>query len=1133
MNFLTACRRPLLAGVATLSLTSAPAQELTGPASVREKLEPLLKGKVLQLVSQGESAAAEFRIGVQFKGMVSDAVRAGGQEFLSLRYADSGAAIALSGPGWLAAPSAERPGWLEILSGCESGFMLDAANGFVNFSLLGIAADSSYDGRMGVTMRSFMEPILAGKGGTNLKASAAAGIWRLQIVEADGSTSALEIDPAARWPFRAFAAVRPGESESIFTFAPGPEAVQAWKEITLEKVYALGLPVRVIHTAPVQWLKAKKEVLEPNDMELEKLKRPLTQPFTRLMAAVGKGEADTWPAEMKVAAARLGTLLPPALTTTLKAPPLLERADGAAVGAPRHPLPGDAPVTVPVVLKDGLSPFIEVDINGKKHRFLVDTGATASVISSGAAVNATGWKESFTHSLEDGAGNQATPRQRTIESLQIGSCKIGPIDMVEGDTGPRIHPSCSGVIGCDILAQHPFTLDWQARTLTFHPRASFRPPGGGKEAKLTLLNECPAVEGNLPGWGRLSVLLDTGYSGQLMLECEPEDRSVLEGLRHWRMLTTAALGTTVSRAYAWPAGRPLELPFATIPDLSCIQVREKPETKREAVAGTGWMRHFRLTFDLAGRRLWAEPAPHRFTMPADPNQPDEFGHSPLCTAIASGEAANVEKLLTAGAVVAVDQTGRHPAGDALEDGDTALALRLLKLDTTGTWKKSGMLFKAVQAGNAEVVDWLLKEGIDRSLNDGILCTAVQHGEEAIARRLLAAGYTFEHAGCHAGRTAIRAGRPEFLSWMLKEEPALSNRFLRIKDSSGPQKISLLMIAAELGDVECVKVLLAAGADPLQPDPDNPQTTALAGAAIAGHAEIIPLLTAAVPRQKLVALKGISSPLLQAWKHPACMRALLKAGVPPNSGAGHLNPLVRLALVRVLAPDEMQQSVSLRDLSESAMALIEAGADIRLTVTMEHGVTANLVDLFASSGLVEPLRLLLEKGLPPDGHVSSAASAAESGEVETLRLLLAAGADATRRGKPDGVSPLHVAVSNGHTPIVRELLAHKADAREVLKGGKTLLHLAAAYNDPYLLQILTDAGAAVSAADEDDRTPLHVAIERRTLLAVRFLLSRGAKVNGSGYSPATAAEYLRPKYPELQDLIEAASKKEAESEEKKK
>lgn len=147
--------------------------------------------------------------------------------------------------------------------------------------------------------------------------------------------------------------------------------------------------------------------------------------------------------------------------------------------------------------------------------------------------------------------------------------------------------------------------------------------------------------------------------------------------------------------------------------------------------------------------------------------------------------------------------------------------------------------------------------------------------------------------------------------------------------------------------------------------------------------------------------------------------------------------------------------------------------------------------------------------------------------EMMKLLVANGADVNA---PDriGMSPLHRAVSNlaatkfliangadvaatdlvGATPlhlaasgvsgrpkkeVLQLLLASGADANVMAPTG-TPLHMAASgsWDVAYPAELLLAHGADVNARNKQGRTPLHVAVPKKTLAAV--LLAKGADVN---------------------------------------
>jgi ankyrin repeat protein len=83
----------------------------------------------------------------------------------------------------------------------------------------------------------------------------------------------------------------------------------------------------------------------------------------------------------------------------------------------------------------------------------------------------------------------------------------------------------------------------------------------------------------------------------------------------------------------------------------------------------------------------------------------------------------------------------------------------------------------------------------------------------------------------------------------------------------------------------------------------------------------------------------------------------------------------------------------------------------------------------------------------------------------------------------------------HTDMLRTLLAHGMSPDLMNWQRQTLLHFACANGDIERAAILLDAGATISARDDEYRsTPLAWAARRNAAQMVEFLLTRGAPTN---------------------------------------
>jgi ankyrin repeat protein len=298
--------------------------------------------------------------------------------------------------------------------------------------------------------------------------------------------------------------------------------------------------------------------------------------------------------------------------------------------------------------------------------------------------------------------------------------------------------------------------------------------------------------------------------------------------------------------------------------------------------------------------------------------------------------------------------------------------------------------------------------------------------------------------------------------------------------------TLLHVAAEVGDLELAKVLLARGAD-------------------------------------VKASNGIGrTPLHEAAANnrPAMVEFLLSKGAPVNDNS-HLQPLH-------LAAEQGHNKV--------VEVLLAKGADLHRPSSY-YGLTA--LTLAAQAGHLDTVRLLLAKGADAKKDVGALHRAALSGQRDVVALLLDKGADIEQllpngyhlyyepfrhqlsilgyfvekdKNKFKGLEPIvtiraihgsqPVAVVGGRplqTAIVQEqvavvelLLARGAKVDVRFPDGSTSLHLAAALGNVDVARLLLTKGADVTARNQAGVTPLGVALLRRETDVAALLRQHGAK-----------------------------------------
>ena len=91
-------------------------------------------------------------------------------------------------------------------------------------------------------------------------------------------------------------------------------------------------------------------------------------------------------------------------------------------------------------------------------------------------------------------------------------------------------------------------------------------------------------------------------------------------------------------------------------------------------------------------------------------------------------------------------------------------------------------------------------------------------------------------------------------------------------------------------------------------------------------------------------------------------------------------------------------------------------------------------------------------------------------------------------------PLHIAAGQGHSHIVRMLLAYGASLNVGNQILETPLHLAASQGHSHIVGILLAHGASVNVEDQKLATPLHYAAMNGQTAIVKILLDAGANPN---------------------------------------
>lgn len=120
-------------------------------------------------------------------------------------------------------------------------------------------------------------------------------------------------------------------------------------------------------------------------------------------------------------------------------------------------------------------------------------------------------------------------------------------------------------------------------------------------------------------------------------------------------------------------------------------------------------------------------------------------------------------------------------------------------------------------------------------------------------------------------------------------------------------------------------------------------------------------------------------------------------------------------------------------------------------------------------------------------------AAFAGNVPNAKLLLDRGADMRLRAKTKfRNSPFLVAMLTREPEMVKLFLDRGADVLERQAEGDTALHEAAASGDFPLVKLLVEHGSDLGAKDDDGKTPLDYAVEKKHAEVAEFLRAKGVR-----------------------------------------
>jgi ankyrin repeat protein len=465
-----------------------------------------------------------------------------------------------------------------------------------------------------------------------------------------------------------------------------------------------------------------------------------------------------------------------------------------------------------------------------------------------------------------------------------------------------------------------------------------------------------------------------------------------------------------------------------------------------------WFRKMALVAALAALHYTAAAAPR------------------LVEAVKSGDRATALNLARQKTeVLAAEADGTTALHWAVRQDDLELADRLLRAGADPqAANRYGItpLYLAAVNGNATVIERLLQAGSDPNAvgpdGETALMTVARGGHVAAARVLLGRGATVDAREAWHGQTALMwaagQGHPAMLRELLEHGANVNARsgeetWERQTTAEPREKwlppggLTALLFAAREGCLDCVSVLVGAGADVNATTPDGLSPVLIA--LINGHYDVAGALVTAG-----------TDPNLADYTGRTALYAAIDFNTMPNSNRP--------------APQVIENALSALDVAR---------------LLLEHGANAN-----PQLQRLPPYRAKLDRG--NDGMLGAGTTpflrAAKAGDIAAMRLLLEHDADPTLSPTRSGINPLMAAAGLGTTEqdttgryksqaqaieAIELLLARGLDLNATTTDGRTALHGAALQGFDEVIKFLVTSGAALDVEDKDGFTPLDMALGR--------------------------------------------------------
>lgn len=478
---------------------------------------------------------------------------------------------------------------------------------------------------------------------------------------------------------------------------------------------------------------------------------------------------------------------------------------------------------------------------------------------------------------------------------------------------------------------------------------------------------------------------------------------------------------------------------------------------------------------------------------ANPNQANKDGQIPLCLAIEKQNLEMVRALLEWGADP--NQAGRDeqtPLELAIKNGDQAI-IQILH-DKLGREQKVENWAERYTEIQAEITQ-AMSAFTDQNRQENQSPNSRRSIRSDLARFSVVRQYLVQHE-----IKGISSDPPLFhqlcklihsISDQKLQQIYLTSFFSGASASligveqfiSEENKWMSLYLAIQYENVDLVRALLKAGADPNQPYGNG--MTLFWVALQHGNLAIVRALLAAKANPDQADSDGMT-PLLYAVDkgNLAMVRVLLAAKAKPDqAGINGMTPLLW---------------ATRKDLGKDDLDIVRASLIVR--ALLKAGADPKQVDSEGATPLYYAIRSRCLK------------------MVEAILEVEANLANQIQRGS---MTPLMLAISTSNLDILRVLLDKGADPKQTLENKEPPLILAARFTQgAQFVEALLEAGAAVDVKGKDGRNALHIAVLKENLPLVELLIKKDehfALLNQPDSSGKTPFQ-LAAQHPEIAELL---------------